>query len=194
MDAGVRVVIFGAGGHGKVVAEIALLQGYDVVAFIDDAKAHLGVRHLGRPVVALDRLLAESSDRPRHVALGIGNNDARRRSAARLSAIGFELATLVHPRAHLSASARLSPGVVVVAGATVNADAVLEEGAIVNTNAVVEHDCFVGQFAHVGPGSVMCGGSRLGPGAALGPRAVVPVLGAVEADAMVPPGAIVAVP
>lgn len=189
-----RVLVFGAGGHGKVVAELALLLGYDVVAFVDDAKAHLGVRHLGRPVLAFDRLLAEPPDGPRLAALAIGNNDARRQSADRLRANGFELATLVHPRATVSASASIAPGVIVVAGATVNAEALVEEGAIVNTNAVVEHDCVVGPFAHVGPGSVMCGGSRLGPCSALGPGAVLPVLGTVAANATVPPGATVAVP
>lgn len=189
-----RVLVFGAGGHGKVVAEIALLLGYDVVAFVDDAKAQLGVRHLGRPVLALDRLLAEPHDRPRLAALAIGNNDARRQSAARLLASGFELAALVHPRATVSTSARVAPGVIVVAGATVNADALVEEGAIVNTNAVVEHDCVVGAFAHVGPGSVMCGGSSLGPCSVLGAGAVVPVLGKVAGNATVAPGATVPVP
>lgn len=191
MGEGRPIVVFGAGGHGKVVAEIALMRGFDVVAFIDDAKASSGATHLGRPVLTLDGLLAEPGRWPRVVALGIGANEARRQIAVRLRANGFALAPLVHPRATVSASARLGEGVVIAAGAVVSAEAAVEEGAIVNTNAVVEHDCFVGGFAHVGPGSVMCGGSRIGDRGLLGAGAILPVMGAIAAGAVVPPGTVV---
>jgi UDP-perosamine 4-acetyltransferase len=191
MGTGTGLVVFGAGGHGKVVAETALLLGFEVVAFIDDGKAGPGALQLGRPVVAFERLLADSAHWPRLAALAIGNNGARRQSAERLRANGFELATLVHPGATVSPSVRLGVGVVVVGGATLNAEAVVGEGAIVNTNAAVEHDCIVGPFAHVGPGAVMCGGSRLGMSAVLGAGAILPVLGSVADGQLVPPGTVV---
>ena len=158
------LVVFGAGGHGKVVADILLALGERVAGFLDDGKPS-GSIVLGLPVLGsrlwLDTNLAR-------VALGVGDNATRAKVADACVASGSELVSAVHPRAVVAPSVRVEAGAVIMALAVANADAVIGRGAIVNTAAVVEHDCIVGRFAHVSPGAVMGGGCRIDAFAQLG--------------------------
>lgn len=172
-----RAVVFGASGHGKVVADAWLAAGVTVDGFLDDDAAKAGTSLLGLPVLGTTEWLrVAASQGPVLVGLGVGDNRARRTIARRCVEAGGELAVIVHPRAIVARSARLAPGVVVFGGAVVNADASIGEGAIINTSATVEHDCSVGEFAHVSPNAVLGGGatigrlSQLGIGATLLPR------------------------
>ncbi len=158
------LVVYGAGGHGKVICDILLRAGEDVLGFVDDG-ARVGDRVLDRPI--LGPLSWLSTTRAR-VALGIGRNDPRAAIAERCVAHGAELVTAIHPSAVIAPSATIEDGVVVMALAVINPDAVIRRGAIVNTAAVVEHDCVVGAFAHVSPNSTMGGGCSVGARAQLG--------------------------
>lgn len=158
------LVVFGAGGHGKVVADILLASGLAVTGFLDDGRAP-DTTVLGLPVLGPAAWLASNRAR---VALGVGDNRARAAVAEACEAAGATLVTAIHPRAVVSPSARVDIGAVVMALAVVNPDAVVARGAIVNTAAVIEHDCVVGAFAHVSPNAAMAGNSRLGTFAHLG--------------------------
>lgn len=165
------LLVYGAGGHGKVVADVAAEAGYDVRGFIDDAAARSpGI--WGLPVLSLDDALREGPAGA-SVGLGIGDNAARERCAARLAQAGLPVVTLVHPRASVARSARLGEGSVVMAGAAVNPDAVLGPGCIVNTGAVVEHDCRLGPYVHLSPNAALGGGVSIGARSHLGLGAVV---------------------
>jgi sugar O-acyltransferase (sialic acid O-acetyltransferase NeuD family) len=167
------LVVFGAGGHGKVVADVGRAMGLRLVGFVDDAQSREGAGIWGLPVIGWDRLIAE---RERFgallVALGIGSNEARERSHKRLRLAGFEVATLIHPRAAVAPSARLGEGTVVMANASVNPDAVVGLGVIVNTGAVVEHDCRVEEYAHLSPNAALGGAVTVGRRSHLGLGAV----------------------
>jgi sugar O-acyltransferase (sialic acid O-acetyltransferase NeuD family) len=154
------IVVYGAGGHGKVVADALRAAGHDVLGFVDDEKSR-GERFLGLEVLGGRAWLAEH---PARVALGIGVNGVRERIAG----LCDSLFTVVHPRAVVAPSVTLGEGTVIFAGAIVNADAKVGRGAIVNTGAVVEHDCVLGDFAHVSPRSAMGGACRVGRLAQLG--------------------------
>ncbi len=174
----IDVVVYGAGGHGKVVADILLCdaQRWRVLGFIDDGRA-AGETVLGLPVLGCATWL--HSDHAAQVALGIGDNAARERAAEAVREAGRALIVAIHPTAVIARSARLGGGTVVMANAAVNADARVGAGAILNTGCVVEHDCVVGDFAHVSPKAGLGGGasvgrlSHVGLGAVILPRAAV---------------------
>jgi sugar O-acyltransferase (sialic acid O-acetyltransferase NeuD family) len=176
------IVVYGAGGHGKVVADAAVCAGLEVLGFLDDRRA------VGEEL-AFGRVLGGSGwwrDYPDvHVVLGVGDNSARRRLGAELARDGRQPCAVVHPSAVISVSASLGPGVVVLALAVINAGARIEEGAIINSAAVVEHDVSVGAYAHVSPHATLAGAASLGelsqlgaaacvlPGVVVGPRCLV---------------------
>lgn len=193
------LVLVGAGGHAKVVIEVARAAGrFNVVGLVDARPATPGV--LGVPVLGGDEVL------PRLRAEGVawafaalGNNSARERVGADLRAAGFHLATLAHPSAVVMPSARIGEGIVVMPRAVVGAEARVDDLAIVNTGAVVEHDDLIGPAAHIAPLAALAGGVRVGaraligigsavrPGISVGEDAVVGAGSAVVAD--VPAGA-----
>ena len=195
------LVLVGAGGHAKVVIEVARAAGrFAVVGLVDPrppAEWVLGVPVLGGDEV-LPRLRAEGVA---WAFVALGGNAARERIGAELRAAGFRLATLTHPGAEVMPSARVGEGVVVMARAVVSAEARVEDSAIINTGAVVEHDNLIGTAAHVAPLVALAGNVRVGaraligvgsavrPGVAVGEDAVVGAGSAVVAD--VPAGATV---
>jgi UDP-perosamine 4-acetyltransferase len=170
----VKLVVFGAGGHGKVIAEILAAQGRAVDGFVDDGAERRGTSVLGKPVLGDSTWLAEiARSGPILVALAVGVNSVRQSLAARLLAQGVILVTAVHPSAVISPSATLGPGTVVMANASVNAEARIGAGVIVNTGAVIEHDVVLGDWSHVSPRGALAGAARLGHLSHLGTGAIV---------------------
>lgn len=164
-----RLVVLGAGGHGKVVvATLDALQRRPDAVYDDDPKTH-GTNVLGVPVVgALDDLKGSSEV---EAVIGIGAPyDVRLRVVRRLA---LRWISALHPRAVIHDSAEIGEGTVVFAGAVVQPDAVLGRHVIVNTGATVDHDCEIGDFAHVGPGVHLCGGVTVGAGTLVGVGASV---------------------
>lgn len=147
-----KLYVFGASGHGKVVADIAECCGYDVAGYIDDNAPH---------ALTFDTFL--EMDTNACVALGVGSNDARESVFLRLKEKGCKIATLIHPAATVAKSARIGDGTVVMAGAVINPDALIERGCIINTNAVIEHDNVIDQFCHISPSVSLAGNVTVGP-------------------------------
>ena len=157
-----RLIIVGAGGHAKVVAETAQLAGYSIVGFVDHNPDLQGHCLLGLPVLGDERALARDEYSDCFVVIAIGDNRDRENAARRLAKQGPQYATIVHPSAVLSSSAKLGIGSVVFAGAVVNSSATIGEHCILNTQACVEHDCVIDSFVHVSPGACLAGGCRIG--------------------------------
>lgn len=174
-----RVLVWGAGGHGRVVADVVRAAGGTVSGFVDRDAARVGRPAApGAPPVLLSeadllRLLADGQADGAWdaLALGIGDNRARLRAFA--AAAGGPWPVVAHPSAVLSPSAGLQAGTVVMPLAALNADARVGRAVIVNTGAVVEHDCVVGDGAHLSPRCVLAGGARVGEGAWVGAGATV---------------------
>ena len=187
-----RVLVFGAGGHGKVVADVARAAGLQLLGFVDDDPARRKAGLWDLPVLGWEEARERQWDGGRPaIALGIGDNRTRDRVLERVRASGFEIATPVHPSAVVAPRARLGAGTVVMALVAVNPDAEVGEGAILNTGCVVEHDCRVGDFAHLSPNSALGGGVAIGDRTHLGLGAVVLPLVKVGDDVRVGAGAVV---
>lgn len=159
-----RLLIVGAGGHGRSVAEAVLAAGqYELVGFVDDAATSL--QHVwDLPVFGTTADFASYRQHAEAAIVAIGNNRLREELHQRLYAAGFELATVVHPKAIVSPRAVISAGSAIMAGAIVGTEARLGAGVIVNCAAVVDHHCQVGDFGHLGVNAGMAGGAVLGRG------------------------------
>lgn len=175
-----RLLVWGGGGHGKVVADVVRAAGHAIAGYADRDPAKLGavVEPGGAVVVMTEDALRDAiragGPLPHGadaVALAIGDNALR---AAALEALGPVAApALVHPSAVVSPSAEVGAGTVVFPRAVVNAAARVGRGVIVNTGAVVEHDCLVGDGAHLSPGAVLGGGVAVGEQSWVGAGATV---------------------
>jgi len=164
------LVILGAGGHGKVVADAALARGHwaRVVATDRNPARCRGELLPGVILLPLDAALA-LADADFHVA--IGSAESRERESDQLA--GRALATIVHPDATVSPHAAVEAGCFVAAQAVVAPDALLGRGAIVNHGAIVDHDVQVGAFTHVAPRAALGGGVHIGRGVLVGAGANV---------------------
>ena len=167
------VVVIGAGGHAKVVVELIRAEGrYHVVGCTDLAPTSEQV--VGAPVLGNDGILPELYAKGvKHCFIALGDNYLRRKVAASVAKIGFELISAVSPSAIVSPTARIGRGVAVMPGAVINAAATIKNLAIINTHAVVDHDCDIGEAAHVAPRATLAGSVRLGPLAFVGAGATI---------------------
>ncbi|GEA52350.1 hypothetical protein VIN01S_31540 [Vibrio inusitatus NBRC 102082] len=156
-----RCAIFGAGGHGKVVAEIAELNGYENIVLFDDAWPE--IKHLENWSIAGDKksLMASVAEYDL-VVVAIGNNLQRMRIQMDLQRIGAKFQPLLHPSAIVSKYAKIGIGTVVIAGAVINPFTIVGDACIVNTGATIDHDCNVGHGVHISPGANIAGGVEIG--------------------------------
>lgn len=160
-----RVIVIGAGGHGRSVAEAILLLGRDeLVGFVDDGE-DANATVWSYPILGTTDSLHTLGTHADSVVVAIGNNAVREKLQARVVEAGFELLSVIHPMAFVSPTANLGIGCAVMAGAVVGTEARLGEGVIVNGGATVDHHCIVDDFGHLGVNACMAGGSVLGRGA-----------------------------
>lgn len=187
------VVVWGAGGHARVVAEILRLAGYSLAGFLDDVDpARRGEPFLeARVLGGRDRLEALRADGVGAAAVAIGDNAARLEAAAFLRESGFELPAAVHPSAVVASTARVGPGSVVCAMAVVGPAARVGEVVIVNTAATVDHDGEVEDGAHLAPGVHLGGWATVGRAAFVGLGALVADRVRVGAGSVVGAGSLV---
>lgn len=168
-----RILVLGAGGHGKSVLDLLLAHGgWQVAGVVDAAPRHATL--LGLPVLGDESLLpglAGGGIGQAHPA--IGHNAQRLAAASRLADAGFSLPALIHPAALLGHGAEVAPGAAIFARAVIGPEARIGRLALVNTGAIVEHDCEVGEGAHIAPGAVLAGGVHVGRGALVGAGAVI---------------------
>lgn len=186
-----RLILFGSGGHAKVVLEAirAAHPGCEVAILDDDPEA--AGRNLFGEVILGGRAWLKGNWPDAAVVPAIGTNAARAALIDWLRGEGRSLASVVHPGAILSPSVAVGAGAFLAPGAIVNAETILGEGAIVNTAASVDHDCRIGAAAHIAPGAHLCGGVRVGARSLIGAGATVIPGVAIGADAVVGAGSVV---
>ena len=167
-----KIAILGASGHGKVIAEIAELNGFDEVVFFDDAwtdnerggeceEQYQRSDFPWKVVGNTESLLACLRDFE-DCAVGIGDNGTRWEKLSSLKRAGARLTPLIHPNATVSRYTELGEGSVVMAKAVINPFVKVGEACIVNTGSTIDHDCVLEHAVHVCPGANLAGGVEVG--------------------------------
>jgi len=149
-----RLAILGASGHGKVVAEAALLSGWDSVSFYDDA--YPDKKQISSwSIDGTTSDLIQNANKFDGVHIAIGDNLIRHGKFGELT--GLNIVSVVHPDAVISSTASIGKGAAIFGGVVINADSMVGIGAILNTGCTVDHDCSVGEFSHISPGVHLAG-------------------------------------
>lgn len=146
------LLIIGAGGHGRVVAEVAEDCGYSETAYLDDNSPEA----IGK----IDEL-EKFAERFKYAFVGIGNNVLRGRLIERLEAGGYTVPTLIHPTAYVSRTARVEKGTVIEPKAIVNANTVVESGCIVSVGAIIDHNVIIRKNSHINSGAIVKAGAEV---------------------------------
>jgi UDP-N-acetylbacillosamine N-acetyltransferase len=167
-----QLIVWGAGGHARVVAETVRLNGVHIVAFIDDTRvvAAGGTIH-GAPLWDRSRFDKAGGDVP--VIIAIGDCAARLRLGRELRSAGRSLFTAIHPSAVVASDAVIGDGSVLAAGSVVAAGARVGRDVIVNTGATVDHECVVEDAVHLSPGVHVGGRVTIGEQSWIGIGAII---------------------
>ncbi len=162
-----KLLIVGAGGHAKVVCDLAKNYYKTIVIADDNAKGEL----LGCSIIGnLEQVKkGEKCD----FIVAVGSNEVRERIFTELLEYGFTPISLIHPTAVIGEGVEIGVGSVVFAGAVINACAKIGVGCIVNTMASVDHDCEVGQFSHLAVASHFAGTVKCGKNCFFGTNSAV---------------------
>lgn len=166
-----RIVFIGAGGHGKVCAEIASMYEYDEILFLDDDTrlSHCGKYKVFGVVKDFVKFVDDSTD----FFISIGDVFVRQRIQDTIEEAGGRIVTLIHPNAVISKDVKINAGSVVMAGTVINSGTWIGKSVIINTSSSVDHDCVIGERCHIAVGAHICGTVNIGAGTWIGAGAVV---------------------
>ena len=157
-----EVVIIGAGGHGKVIADIAEKSGDKVIGFLDDSCT--ADKIIGIPIIGKTEKCIEYKDK--YFFIAIGNNAVRKKIAEKYSELKYY--TAIHPSASIGLDVVIGDGTCLMANTVVNSSAKIGKHCIINTNTAIEHDCVLEDYVHISPGSAICGTVHIGSGTHIG--------------------------
>ena len=156
------LIIIGAGGHGKVVADIAIkMNKWSSIAFLDDdasIRESMGVKVIG----TIDEAFTYAGEADFFVA--IGNNKMREAIQERLIGEGLKVTSLIHPHAVIGTDVEIGIGSAVMAGVVINSSSRIGKGCIINTSASLDHDNHMEDYVHISPGVHTAGGVSIGKG------------------------------
>jgi acetyltransferase EpsM len=157
-----QVVLFGAGGHARVVADALRTQGkYIISAVVDPGKA--GAQFEGIKVQADAKDLP-----PANFVVAIGDNQLRKQVFCHLEVTGWTPVVVQHSSAVIASDATIANGTVLFARSVVNPNSTIGKNCIINTGAIVEHDCRVDSHAHIATGACLAGTVKIGEGSLIG--------------------------
>ena len=193
-----KYIIWGSSGHSKVIAEIILAQGNEILALFDsnpNAVSSLPSIPLYYGVEGFEEWKSRTTYPMKEVAGVLASGGAkgndRQELFSKLSRAGIVFPTIVHPSAIISSSASLGHGTHVLVSAVVNTDVKLGNVCIVNTGAKIDHECIIGNGVHIAPGATLCGCVTVMDNALIGAGAVVLPRTTVGRGAIVGAGAVV---
>lgn len=145
-----KLIIIGASGHGKVVADIAKKNGYTDIVFLDNDYNKTSCS--GYPVLGPDNKVPELDG---DLFIAVGNGEIRNQLMMREANRTFPV--LIHPDAIVAEDVGIAEGTVIMAGAVINPGVRIGQGCIINTASSIDHDCKIGDFCHIAVGVHLCG-------------------------------------
>ena len=148
-----KLAIYGAGGHGKVVADVALLNNWKEIFFFDENFNSIDYQYPYQVIGDLKKLLACISNYD-GVFVAIGNIEVRMKILSQLKQ--SNLISLIHPSSEISEKSKIGDSSLVMPGVIVNANTTIGRGCILNSGSIIEHDCYIGDGVHLAPGSICC--------------------------------------
>lgn len=166
-----KLLIIGASGHGKVVADIAKkISKWDSIAFLDDDENKTQVMKI--------KVIGKTSDVYKYINkydifVGIGNNYTRERIQEHLEKLGANIPVLIHPKAILGENVEVKQGTVIMAGAIINSCTRIGKGCIINTGVTIDHDNIIDDYVHISPGANLAGNVTVGKRTWIGIGSVV---------------------
>ena len=155
-----KLAIIGAGGHGKVVGEIALLNQYDTINFFDDKISE--IKNFPFGIVGNIELLKKNLKNYDDFFVAIGDNVIRCDKISWLKKEKKNIVSLIHPKSTVSKFSSIEAGSCVMANAAINAGTLIKEGVIINTSASIDHDCQIEDYAHISPTCSLSGNVKVG--------------------------------
>lgn len=184
-----KLLIIGAGGHGRVIADIAMrMNRWQQIAFLDDNEAYrysLEFEVIGSSSKVLN-LVGEYD-----IFIAIGNNATREKLHKVVKAAGVTMPTLIHPNTTIGMQVKIGEGTVIMAGAVINCGSRIGDGCIVNTAATVDHDGTIADYVHISPGAHIAGTVTIGKGTWIGVGAIVKNNVEITAGTVIGAGAVV---
>lgn len=156
---GEKLIIIGAGGHGKVIADIARLNGYKEIYFLDD-DTNKQFNGKYKVIGTLNDIKKYLNDYDFFV--GIGDNQIRQAVTKKLIELNIKLPVLIHPSAIIDETVSIQSGTAVMANVVINADTIIGKGCIINTSSSIDHDCLINNYVHISPGSHIAGTVNIG--------------------------------
>lgn len=166
MDKG--IIILGAGGHAKVIADILIKRNESLIGFLDD-NIPIGTKVLSDYSV-IGRIDDCINFDDSYFIIGIGNNKIRKTIAENFT---LNWHTAIHPTAVIASGIKIGEGSVIMANSVINIDTKIGCHAIVNTASIVEHDDIIGDYVHISPNATLGGTVSVGEGSHIGIGAVV---------------------
>lgn len=166
-----KVVIIGAGGHAKVIADIIIKSGDEVVGFLDD--------NIEKDTIVIDNYkvigktedcLKLKEDKELYFIIAIGNNFTRKDIAEKYN---LNYYTAIHPTAIIAMQVQIEKGTVIMANTCINPNTKIGKHCIINTGAIVEHDNIIDDYVHISPNATLCGTVTIGEGIHIGAGSVI---------------------
>lgn len=154
------LIIIGAGGHGKVVADIALkMNKWEEIYFLDNNDSLefvLGIKVIGR-----------TSDYKKYIShsdmfVAIGDNKVREKIMEEMEGFGVSIPILIHQSTNIGIGVNINIGTVLMAGAIVNSDTMIGKGCIINTGVNIDHETIISNYSHISPGANLAGNVHIG--------------------------------
>ena len=183
-----KLIIIGAGGHGRVIADIAQKTGaYEAISFLDDGTAQesMGLPVIGK-VADMEKCVNEAD-----FFVAIGNSKVRGEIIEKLLSMGANVPVLIHPSAVIGSCVEIGAGTSVMAGAVINPCTKMGKGVILNTCSSVDHDCVIGDYCHIAVGVHVAGTVNLGERVWLGAGVTVKNNVDICSDCIIGAGAVV---
>lgn len=139
-----RLVILGAGGYGRTVADVAEQLGYEDIIVLDDALE-------GKELSTFTQYIADDTE----FIPAFGNNEFRMKWIDSILEAGGKFATLIHPSAYASPKALIGMGTVILPGSVINTNTKIGNGCIINIGALIDHSNIIGEGCHICCGAIV---------------------------------------